>query len=79
MPITRRFIVDLAERTVSTYVEVFIGLLLASGLDLSGPVTRMAIVEKAAVAAVPSALAVLKAGVAKLRGNGDSASIAASV
>lgn len=79
MPATSRYLVDLFERTVSTYVEVFIGLLLASWADLSAPVTRMAIIEKAAVAAVPSALTVVKAGIAKLRGNGDSASIAASV
>lgn len=79
MPITQRFIVDLIERTGATYIETFIGLLIASGLDVSGPVTRMAIVEKAAVAAVPSALAVVKAGLAKLRGNGDSASLATNV
>lgn len=79
MPVTKRFIVDLVERTVSTYVEVFLGLVLASGLDVSGPVTRMAIVEKAAVAALPAALTVVKSGLAKLRGNGDSASIASSV
>lgn len=79
MPITKRFIVDLVERTASTYIEVFTGLLLASWADLSGPVTRMAIVEKAAVAAVPSALTVVKGALAKLRGNGDSASIAAGV
>lgn len=79
MPVTRRFIVDLVERTASTYVETFLGLLLASGLDIAAPVTRMAIIEKAAVAAVPAALTVLKAGLAKLRGNGDSASLATNV
>lgn len=79
MPVTKRFIVDLVERTVSTFAETFVGLLIASGLDVSGPVTRMAIVEKAAVAAIPSALAVLKGALAKLNGNGDSASIATSV
>lgn len=79
MPVTKRFIIDLAERTGATYAETFAGLIIASGLDVSGPVTRMAIVEKAAVAAIPSALAVLKAGLAKLRGNGDSASMATSV
>lgn len=76
---SKRFLIDLAERTVSTWAETFIGLVLVGAADLSTPVTRMATLEKAAIAAVPSALAVLKAGLAKLRGNGDSASMAASV
>lgn len=72
---SKKFIVDLLERTVSTYFEVFIGLLLASWADLSGPVTRMAIIEKAAVAAVPSALTVVKSALAKLKGDSDSAAV----
>lgn len=79
MPISKRYIVDLVERTVATYLETFIGLLIASGLDVAAPLTRMAVVEKAAVAALPAALAVVKSGLARLRGNGDSASMAKTV
>lgn len=79
MPITKRYIIDLVERTVATYAETFVGLLIASGLDVAAPVTRMAIVEKAAVAALPATLAVVKSGLARLRGNGDSASMAKGV
>ena len=73
MPATRKdFVIDLLERTVATYIEVFFGLLIASGLGT--PADRMAIVEKAAIAAIPAALAVAKAGLAKFRGDPNSAS-----
>lgn len=52
---------DVAERTFFTWAEVFIGLLLVSwptdAIDLS-------VVQTAAVAAVPAALAVLKGAIA---------------
>lgn len=79
MPFSKRYLTDLAERTLATFGETFLGLVIVGWSDVSTPVNRMAVVEKAAIAAVPAALAVLKAGVAKLRGNGDSASIAVNV
>lgn len=72
---SKRFVVDLAERTVSTGAEVFVTLLLASWADLSAPVTRMALLEKAGLAAGAAALAVLKGGLAKLRGDSQSAAV----
>jgi hypothetical protein len=52
---------DVAERTVATYLQAFFGLLLAGwttdAVDLS-------LVQTAAVAAVPAALAVLKGALA---------------
>jgi hypothetical protein len=50
----RPFFRDLAERAISTYVQAFIGLLIASG------VVDVAAVEAAAVAAIPAALSVVK-------------------
>ena len=53
-------VVDVAERAVATYVEAFLGLLLASGvLDVSA-------LKAAAVAAVPAALSVIKSAVSVL-------------
>ena len=75
MPATRKdFIIDLLERSIATYVETFLGLLIASGLGT--PADRMALLEKAAIAAIPAALAVAKAGLAKFKGDPNSASIA---
>ncbi|WJD99781.1 hypothetical protein [Streptomyces antimycoticus] len=65
-----RFLYDLAERTVLTYVETFLGLLLASGatdlVDLSAA-------KAAAVAALPAALAVVKAAAGLLLGRAGTA------
>ena len=52
---------DVAERTIATYLQAFIGLLLAGwttdAIDLS-------LVQAAAVSAIPAALAVLKGALA---------------
>ncbi|MEV5138417.1 hypothetical protein AB0K71_05665 [Streptomyces syringium] len=65
-----RFLYDLAERTILTYIEVFLGLLLASGatdlVDLSAA-------KAASIAAIPAALAVVKAAVGTLLGSPASA------
>lgn len=50
---------DLAERVIATYVQSVIGLLLVSG------VTDLAVVQSAAVAAIPAALSALKAFIAE--------------
>jgi predicted NBD/HSP70 family sugar kinase len=53
----RAFLADLLERTIATYLQAFFGLLLAGEtLDLS-----VDAVQAAAIAALPAALAVLKA------------------
>jgi hypothetical protein len=69
-----RYLADLAERTAATYAEVFLGLLIASGLGVD-QVTDLAVWEKAAVAAVPAALAVVKGALASRIGAPDSASV----
>lgn len=69
----KKFLIDTAERAVATYVEVFLGLLLVAGpLDLDK-------VEVALVAALPAALAVVKAAIASRYGKKDSASFVAGV
>lgn len=55
-----RFVADLAERTVATYVQAALGLLLA---DSTGMISISG-VKAAAVAAIPAALAVVKAALA---------------
>ena len=75
MAATRKdFLIDLLERTIATYAEAFLGLLIASGLGT--PADRMALLEKAAIAAIPAALAVAKAGLAKFKGDPNTASLA---
>lgn len=64
-----KFLKDTAERATATYVEVVIGLLLVAGpLDLDK-------IEVALVAAIPAALAVVKAALASRVGAKDSASL----
>ena len=54
----REWLRDTAERVISTYVQVLIGLLIvADAIDIT-------VAKAAAVAALPAALAVLKAAVA---------------
>jgi hypothetical protein len=61
------FFRDAAERVISTYLQVFLGLLITSG------VTDVSAVQAAALAAVPAALSALKAVIAKRFGDPDSA------
>jgi hypothetical protein len=65
---SREFILDAAERVVSTYVQVFLGLLIASG------VTGWDAVTAALVAAIPAGLSALKAVIASRFGDPDTAS-----
>ncbi len=64
-----KYIKSLAELTGATYASSFLGLLLASGFDL----TDISTVKAAAVAAVPAALAVIYGALAQFVGNRDSA------
>lgn len=48
------FLRDLAERAIATYIQALLGLLIVSG------VTDLAVVQTAAVAAIPAALSAIK-------------------
>ena len=72
---TSRYIRDLVERVLATYVQTFLGLLLASGFAVDG-VVDLSLVVKAAVAAIPAALSLVKGIVARAVGDKESASLA---
>lgn len=59
-----KWIRDMLERTVATYVEAFVGFLLASEM-VDG--ISLGVVELAAVSALPAALAVVKAALVSRR------------
>ncbi|MFI5688617.1 hypothetical protein [Streptomyces sp. NPDC051636] len=66
-----RLFADIAERAVLTYVEAFLGLLLASGtINL----ITLSALESAAIAAIPAGLAVVKGAVGSLLGRAGTAS-----
>jgi hypothetical protein len=79
----KKLIVDTLERAVWTWIETFLGLLLVAQVwtsTQSGQVLSILdAAQVAAVAAVPSALAVLKGLAASLIGDRDSASTVPSV
>lgn len=60
--IDRTWLKDVAERTIATYVQAFLGLLLAGWAT---DTVDLSVVQSAAIAAVPAALAVLKGAIAK--------------
>ncbi|MFJ2342360.1 hypothetical protein [Streptomyces antimycoticus] len=62
---------DIAERAVLTYVEAFLGLLLASGAT---NVIALSTLESAAIAAIPAGLAVVKGAIGSLLGRAGTAS-----
>lgn len=70
----KTFFYDLAERTLSTYFQVFLGLVIASGFGVDG-IVDISLVLKAAIAAIPSALAIAKGSIATFFGNRRSASL----
>lgn len=55
--LNRAFLKDVADRTVSTYVQAFVGLELSDMTNL----TSIGATKAVAIAALPAALAVLKA------------------
>lgn len=69
------FLTDFWERVLATYVESFLGLMIVGWADIAH-VGALSVVEVAAIAAVPTGLAALKAFVARHRGDPDSASLA---
>lgn len=70
----KKYLIDVAERTVWTYIETLVGLLAVSGpLNLSA-------IEAAAVAALPAAAAIVKGAIAGQFGvKGSAAALPASV
>jgi hypothetical protein len=78
-----RYVIDMLERAVFTYLESFFGILLVANVfDSSQPgklLTLLSAAQVAAVSALPTGLAVLKALFAKLAGDPDSASLAPQV
>ena len=62
-----RIVIDIAERTVATYAEAYIGLLLVSGA------TNLSLLKSAAVAAIPAGLAVVKGALASFLGDTNAA------
>ncbi|WP_236244212.1 hypothetical protein [Streptomyces sp. CC210A] len=68
---TPKLLADIAERAVLTYIEAFLGLLLASGTT---NVITLSAFESAAVAAIPAGLAVFKGAVGSILGRPGTAS-----
>jgi hypothetical protein len=62
---------DLSERVVATYATTFLGLLLASGFDL----TDVSALKAAGLAAVPAALQVVYGALAKFVGDPSTAGL----
>lgn len=62
---------DIAERAGLTYVEAFLGLLLASGTT---DIVDLSTLQSAAVAAIPAGLAVVKGAIGTLLGRSGTAS-----
>lgn len=69
---TRRLLVDVAERATLTFVQAFLGVwLVADWADL----TDVGLAQRAAVAGIAAALAVLKGFAAARVGDPDTASL----
>lgn len=67
----KQFLLDLVERTIATYVQAVLGLLLADSTQL----VHIGTVRVAAVAALPAALAVVKGALAGSIGTSGTASV----
>lgn len=74
---TRKYLIDLAERVAAAYVETLLGLLLVGWADFADLGDFLDLGTSAAIAAAPAALAVLKGGIARLRGDRESPSLVA--
>lgn len=64
MKFTKTWLIDTLERTLATYLEVLVGLLIA---QWASDKIDLTLLSTAALAAVPAALAVLKSAIAELR------------
>jgi hypothetical protein len=61
----QRYVRDLAERVIATYLEAFIGLLLLEWTDVMNAGALLSTGRSAAYAAAPTALAVIKGALAR--------------
>lgn len=68
---SRRYSLDVVERTFATYVVTLLGLLLAAGFDF----TDMGAVKAAGLASIPAALTVIKAAIATAIGDPGTAAL----
>jgi hypothetical protein len=68
---TRKLLADIAERALLTYIEAFLGVLLASGTT---DIVNLSTLEAAAIAAIPAGLAVLKGAAGSILGHAGTAS-----
>lgn len=71
---TKQFMVDAFERVVATYIETFLGLVIASAFVDSGKL-NMGAVTAAAVAALPAALSLVKSLIARAVGDEGTAAL----
>lgn len=67
----KTFLVDLAERTISTYLQALLGLLLADSTHL----LSLGALKATAIASLPAALAVVKGALAGSIGTAGTASL----
>ena len=67
----KNWLLDAAERVIATYVQAFLGLVIAAGLDA----ISLGTIRAAAVAAIPAALSVVKAIIAAKVGSPHDASL----
>lgn len=65
-----RFLTDLAERAIATYIQAFIGFLIAGSTEIN-----VSGLQAAALAAIPAALSVAKSLIASQFGDPASASL----
>ncbi|MFD3926541.1 hypothetical protein [Streptomyces sp. NPDC058614] len=68
---TPKLLADIGERTVLTYAEAFLGLLLATATT---DIVDLSTLQSAAIAAIPAGLAVAKGAVGTLLGRAGTAS-----
>lgn len=72
-----RLFIDVLERAAATWFETFLGLFLAAGVfDGSTPgklVLVLSAAQRAALAAIPAALAIIKGALSSFGGKRDSA------
>ncbi len=71
---TAKYVRDLAERVVSTFVQAFLGALVAGNWFDISHIRDLSIVQTAGVAGLVAVLAVIKGVVARFVGSPDSAS-----
>jgi hypothetical protein len=68
------YLLDLVERAGATYVESFLGLMVASGIG-TNYLTDVSVWNKALIACAPTLLSIVKGGLARFTGAPNSASL----